>query len=486
MSDQAAPRSEGSQYTKPTKAPVIDNSPNRNDEGVVTTVPTPPKVDQTKETPSEDPDMEALRQPFRWLLSTMGSNTPNPKAVLKDSTIESFATYIQNNNPSKIIVMTGAGISTSAGIPDFRTPGTGLYSNLQKYDLPFPEAIFYIQYFLDKPEPFYMLAKEMWPGNFKPTLSHYFIRLLAEKDVLLRNFTQNIDTLERVAGVNPELLVEAHGSFGSAHCAGTKKKSKCNTEIPVSVVKECVDREEIPRCPKPNCGGLVKPGIVFFGEGLPERFFKLAQTDFSQCDLLIVIGTSLQVQPFASLINQVPDHIPRLLVNMEEVGDQGSSALGFDFSHARQEYKRDAIFLGPADEGCRKLAELLGWVDELDTLIEKQNMVLEKEQARMSPKKKQRDGDNGSVAHDQLGENGVSAEKKVDVVDSTTHDQAVEENGVSKKVDVVDTITTHDQAVEENGVSPKKVVVDTIDKTDDTDDEEAELAAKLASINFSL
>ena len=81
--------------------------------------------------------------------------------------------------PANIIVMTGAGLSTSAGIPDFRTPGTGLYDNLEKYGLPEPQAIFSIDYLRTNPKPFFVLAKELFPGVHAPTLSHYFVALLA-------------------------------------------------------------------------------------------------------------------------------------------------------------------------------------------------------------------------------------------------------------------------------------------------------------------
>lgn len=130
----------------------------------------------------------------------------------------------------KLIVMTGAGISTAAGIPDFRTPGSGLYSNLMKYNLPFPEAIFDIVYFRKHPDAFYTLAKELFPGEFKPTKCHFFIKLLEEKGVLLRNYTQNIDMLERIAGVSDSLLVEAHGSFLGAKCVGRSVKIENSTE----------------------------------------------------------------------------------------------------------------------------------------------------------------------------------------------------------------------------------------------------------------
>ena len=121
---------------------------------------------------------------------------------------------------SKVIVMTGAGLSTPSGIPDFRTPGSGIYDNLQKYNLPYPEAIFDIDYFRSKPEPFYAWAKEFFPTGYKykPNEGHHFIKTLNEKEKLLRLFTQNIDGLELLAGLPMEKMVFAHGSFSSASC----------------------------------------------------------------------------------------------------------------------------------------------------------------------------------------------------------------------------------------------------------------------------
>ncbi|KAJ2798928.1 Sir2 histone deacetylase Hst2, partial [Coemansia furcata] len=113
-----------------------------------------------------------------------------------DSSLEAIADMVATGKAKNIIVMAGAGISTDAGIPDFRSPGTGLYDNLQQFNLPHPEAIFSIDYFRRNPKPFYMLAKELYPGQYVPTQSHFF----------------NIDCLERAAGIDPELIVEAHGS----------------------------------------------------------------------------------------------------------------------------------------------------------------------------------------------------------------------------------------------------------------------------------
>jgi NAD-dependent SIR2 family protein deacetylase len=89
----------------------------------------------------------------------------------------------------KIVFLTGAGISVSAGIPDFRTPGSGLYSQLEKYNLPFPEAIFEINFFKQAPEAFYKLSKEFLTCGSHPTICHFFISELNRRNKLLINFS---------------------------------------------------------------------------------------------------------------------------------------------------------------------------------------------------------------------------------------------------------------------------------------------------------
>lgn len=332
-----------------------------------------------------------------------------PIRILTSNNISAIADYIRSNAVKNIIVMTGAGISTSAGIPDFRSPGTGLYANLAKYNLPYPEAVFDIHYFRQHPQPFYMLARELFPGRYKPTLCHYFIRLLAEKGLLLRNYTQNIDTLERVAGIQDQYLVEAHGSFHAAHCVGggvstihgtvpTSSESEdsqpqpqpptsssgCGKSFPTSWVRSQLLSHRIPICDE--CNGLVKPDITFFGESLPSSFFECLQSgDFQKCDLLLVMGTSLQVQPFCSLMHYVTHSTPRLLINRERVGtislDPSSRVLGFDFDGVRSKYVRDAEFLGACDDGVLALCKEMGCERELLDLFERGHAELEAEWA---------------------------------------------------------------------------------------------------------
>ncbi|KAG9071104.1 NAD-dependent protein deacetylase sirtuin-2 [Linnemannia hyalina] len=287
--------------------------------------------------------------------------------ILKDGTIESVAELINNGSAKNIIVMSGAGISTAAGIKDFRSPGTGLYDDLERFNLPYPEAVFDISFFKDNPDPFYRLAKELLPGRYRPTFTHYLLPLLAKKDLLLRSYTQNIDMLERLTGLDEDLLVEAHGSFATSECI------QCNELCDNSYVRKHILKGEIPHCME--CKGLVKPTITFFGEQLPDRFGTLAQVDFKKCDLLIVLGTSLQVEPFNRLITRVPASCPRLLINREKAGED--MHLGFDFDDKwKYPVLRDAVFLGNCDEGVRQLAKLCGWEGELQAMFEAGNIEM--------------------------------------------------------------------------------------------------------------
>ncbi|XP_062973101.1 NAD-dependent protein deacetylase sirtuin-3, mitochondrial [Elgaria multicarinata webbii] len=272
-------------------------------------------------------------------------------------TLKNVAELIQKKECQRVLVMAGAGLSTPSGIPDFRSPGSGLYSNLQQYNIPYPEAIFELNYFFHNPKPFFMLAKELYPGNYRPNYAHYFLRLLLDKGLLLRLYTQNIDGLERVAGIPPDKLVEAHGTFASATC------TVCRRSYPGEDFRVDVMADKIPKCPV--CTGIVKPDIVFFGEELPHRFF-LHVTDFPMADLLFVIGTSLEVEPFASLAGAVRVSVPRVLINRDLVGP-----------FAYQPQHNDVAELGDVVSGVEKVVELLGWKEELQELIKKEKEKLD-------------------------------------------------------------------------------------------------------------
>ena len=329
---------------------------------------------------------------------------------------------INSGDVRSVLCVLGAGVSVAAGIPDFRTPGSGLYSRLEEYHLPYPEAVFELAHFERNPQPFFKLARGLWPGHFTPTRAHHFLRLLADKQVLRRVYTQNIDTLERAAHVPGELLVEAHGSFASASCRRCRARydqawlaAALRLPLPGQPVAEgataaaaaaaAADARApavIPRCAAPRCGGVVKPDIVFFGEDLPARFHALWKADVAAADCVLVMGTSLAVHPIAGLPVSplLRARTPRVAVNREPLwrgprsgyrhgehairvtapadgpvsasasaaaagrgsGGGGHSPLG------RYVPGVDVMLHGDADDGVTALARALGWERELERL----------------------------------------------------------------------------------------------------------------------
>ncbi|XP_044576939.1 NAD-dependent protein deacetylase sirtuin-2 isoform X1 [Cotesia glomerata] len=338
---------------------------------------------------SKDDDLSGIEKMSKYLMSKLTlSDTEEKmgvkaKQILQELTIRGIVDFIKENKCRNIITISGAGISTSAGIPDFRSPSSGLYYNLQKYNLPYPQAIFEIDFFKTNPEPFFVLAKELLPEHLKPTLSHYFIKLLSDKGLLLRHYTQNIDTLERISGLPPEKLVEAHGTFHSGRCLD------CRATYDLSWMKKKLYDETIPKCDK-CLEGVVKPDIIFFGEMLPERFYHSINNDFPKADLLIIMGSSLVVQPFASLIDKVKSTCPRLLINKEKVSVQDRLSRffglnhGFVFDPKSSECARDVAWIGDCDTGCKLLAEELGWNEELEKLMENDHRRIDAEKSEES------------------------------------------------------------------------------------------------------
>ncbi|CAK8995484.1 NAD-dependent protein deacetylase sirtuin-2 (Regulatory protein SIR2 homolog 2) (SIR2-like protein 2), partial [Durusdinium trenchii] len=294
--------------------------------------------------------------PLDALQGGLRREEPPREPMLTSFDVKGIAQYMTERPCQNVVVLCGAGMSTSAGIPDFRTPGSGLYDNLQRFNLSQPEDIFDLEFFKQEPGPFYELCKELWPGTYQPTLAHHFIRLLEEKGVLRRCYTQNIDSLERQAGVSPEKIVAAHGNMDEAHVLGTQRVVDIE-EFRHAVFKgddACRKLAEIH-------GGWVKPRVVLFGEDLPDRFWSLQDEDFETCDMLIVIGTSLVVEPFASLVGKVSPSAPRLLINREPSGTCDRLHFGFRFLLSNTSNWRDVWFEGGCDEGCQALCDALSW-----------------------------------------------------------------------------------------------------------------------------
>jgi NAD-dependent SIR2 family protein deacetylase len=291
-----------------------------------------------------------------------------------------------------VLVLAGAGQSVSCGIPDFRSRGSGLYSNLdtQELGLTHPEDLFDYEVFCEDPAPFYKFAKNLYfptgDKRVEPSDSHRFLALLQKKGMLLRVYTQNIDGLEQVAGVSPKKIVYSHGSLQWATCL------KCKTRVSAADIEQSILEGTVPRCqqlaakvntppkasrpesarirkrarPEPlskqtHCGGVLKPGVTFFGESLHGNVKRSLEADREKADALIVIGTSLSVAPMSHVIDYLRPNIPRILINrnivrppMSNFEEDSDSDDDEDF---RKDYVFDALLLGFCDDVTRALVK---------------------------------------------------------------------------------------------------------------------------------
>jgi len=214
---------------------------------------------------------------------------------------EEFSRWIRSAD--RIVALTGAGISTSAGIPDFRGP-KGLYVTRQ-YD---PERTFDIDFFREDPAPFYQFTRDFLGmiDRVEPTVAHRYLADLEEDGRLVLVVTQNIDMLHRRAGSKKVLPI--HGDYSTAVCL------ECGEVLDFPVFRRKLSDEEIPLCD--HCGGLIKPDVVFFGEGV--KGFERALDQFRRADLVLVMGSSLAVQPAGAL--PALSGAPIIVINRGRVG----------------------------------------------------------------------------------------------------------------------------------------------------------------------
>ncbi|KUI69811.1 NAD-dependent protein deacetylase hst1 [Cytospora mali] len=285
-----------------------------------------------------------------------------------------------------VIVLTGAGISTSLGIPDFRSKGTGLYSKLAHLGLNDPQEIFDIELFRDDPSMFYSVARDILVETERFSPTHAFIALLEKKGKLLTNYSQNIDNLESKAGISPDKLIQCHGSFATATCI------TCGHQAPGETIFPDLKAGQIPRCPQCSAprrpttttnsrkrklgkdgtdkkprrrrgdyesasdseydmpgsskDGIMKPDITFFGEALPDEFHRrLVEHDREKVDLVVVIGTSLKVAPVSEVVPFLHPHVPQIYISRTPVDH-----INFDID-----------LLGDCDVVVAELCRRAGW-----------------------------------------------------------------------------------------------------------------------------
>ncbi|OJA08589.1 hypothetical protein AZE42_04566 [Rhizopogon vesiculosus] len=249
----------------------------------------------------------------------------------------------------RIVVLTGAGISVSCGIPDFRSHN-GLYATLKEqgnYDLDDPQQMFDIHYFRENPADASSLS--------------------------ILNYTQNIDTLETLTGITR--VLQCHGSFATATCI------QCRQRVPGTEIEKDIMEHHVPLCTactethkiaeearkaaKKKISkkrgkkdweeesdeeedipvGVMKPDITFFGEKLTDDFEHALEDDRNKVDLLIVIGTSLKVSPVSEILSHLPHSVPQILINKTPV----------------RHINPDIVLLGNADDIIHHLCEQLAW-----------------------------------------------------------------------------------------------------------------------------
>lgn len=207
----------------------------------------------------------------------------------------------------RLLVLTGAGVSTESGIPDFRSPG-GLWTR-------FSPDEFHYDRFLADPARFWRLRAELMAAldlaRVRPNATHVALADAEASGRLLGVVTQNIDGLHARAGTSEARLVEIHGSAARVRCIA------CDGWFPLDVAADAVARGALPpACPA--CAGILKPGTVLFGEPLPEEAYARASAWAASCDALLVVGSSLAVWPAAGLVPDARERGARLVIANRE------------------------------------------------------------------------------------------------------------------------------------------------------------------------
>jgi NAD-dependent deacetylase sirtuin 2 len=327
---------------------------------------------------------------------------------LESFDLEGVAHLINSGKAKKIVVMTGQLLSQAAGVPSIQVekgcrPHAALAKDLldagmkpEEYGQLFDSAFFRLN-----PRAFFAYAKHVWPEiqtAVIPTAAHRFLRMLNARGLLLRVLTENVDSLEVIAGVPKEKVCHVNGHFYNAACINCRVGA---TADEMDQVRQSVREDALPMCPhcaEQGTKGLMKPSVIFtdstntngfsadeMGEEqrakardpfhglLPDEYHKSKDEDLAECDLLIVMGTPLRTIHFASLLGAVKSTCPRLLINPKAVGVKHQHAdsaehiaklWGLDngllFNDPETNY-RDAAWIGDCNDGASALVQALGW-----------------------------------------------------------------------------------------------------------------------------
>jgi NAD-dependent deacetylase len=232
---------------------------------------------------------------------------------------------------SRMVVFTGAGISTESGIPDFRSPG-GIWTKFNPDD-------FTIQKFMSSEKTRRMQWQMMAEGGLlkdaEPNQAHHAVAKLEKLGKLTCVITQNIDNLHQKAGSSPDKVFELHGNMKFVRCMS------CDRRFTVEDILQRLDKEEIPDCQ--FCRGVLKPDAIFFGESLPQQALNNAIKHSRNCDLFIVIGSTLVVYPAA--------YMPMYAV------ESGAKLVIINLSPTPMDAKAAALITASAGEAMGKIVE---------------------------------------------------------------------------------------------------------------------------------
>ena len=285
-----------------------------------------------QKSPEEAASFEGIPQDKLWgIVFQLASQDSFPQLVDPNEPLSDLnQVYELISRANKIVVLMGAGASSG---PDFRSPG-GLYDSIaQSGQLDDPYDVFDLNCYSQNPEVFWRFAHLIFPSE-TPVYSaaHLFVEYLEKSQKLLRVYTQNVDTLEK--GIPDEKLRCVHGSWRTNKCL------HCGLEYSMEDLRSYVNAGAVPHCLA--CGGIIKPGIVFFGQPTNLDNDEVYR-DALESDLLIVIGTSLKVAPISKLPEEMKN-VPSILINREPVGCNFNAEL-----------------LGDCTDIVHAIEEALGW-----------------------------------------------------------------------------------------------------------------------------
>ena len=319
---------------------------------------------------------------------------PMALSASTEAAIQRVAAHIKSSTCKSVCLLTGAGMSVAAGIPDFRSPG-GMYETL-KPDLITATAA---ERELMRLDPTYVVERGMFLANqfpylevrrpfilgtaekqWKATLSHHFARLLHERTgKLTRLYTQNIDGLDFQLGLPADMVVCVHGTIGKVSCeacgAASDHEEFCqrvrtNIKDIYGLDSSAPATSSHVLCAECH-GATLKPTTVLFGAQLPTEFFERKKEDLPGTDLVIVAGTSLVVSP-ANKVAQDASGM-RFVVNREPVGRE--LGIVYEEEGPAAATSRDIFAAGECDAVFLRLAEVLGWRSDLEALAEEQGRL---------------------------------------------------------------------------------------------------------------